>query len=292
MLRGRLYGILMLVMALWIAALSFAISKIDTATVENGPVVALTMIGVFVVGMIVSLFAVAKLMLGNWDKKYAVSAERQRYMAFGIVLLKINGESCRMFKLRNISKGKAKGMLQDWWGIKDRNEAIHISRYLSVAEGHTPFADDVYNNLIKKGQLGSPTQTDLHSLKDENAHQVDRINAAIRAYIPAKKMLIKLGYTEAELSKIDSLAAWDYGRTAYIARYSANVGYMQEEEAWQYIQAAAENAAKVYSSWREYLAAYILGRAIGYGDNSTDLYWHLNGLLSKPQSSFQELSFK
>ena len=121
----------------------------------------------------------------------------------------------------------------------------------------------------------------------------ERINRGLEAYAGAKRLLINhFDYTEEELLNLPSLDAWDYGRAAIIARYSAESGYLEEDETWQYLKQAADSASKIYSSWREYTAAHILGRSLAFGNNSDDFRDALEFLLNHPESSFQTIDFK
>ncbi len=291
MFKRRMLAAIILIFGFWIALMFWLLPYINFEAMsdEIKIVIIVGIIGIVPTALIlVSAFMIMR----GLEKKYAVSPDKQKFIAFGAVLLRMNGESHKMFKLRSISRGKAKMMLRDWWGIKDSVEAMKVAHYLSNGSGHTPFADDIYVNLLKKGQVSPSQPFDLRYIKQEHAQQTDRIERALRAFEQARKMLLKLGYTEAELAAVNTTAAWDFGRTAYIARYSANVGYLTEDEAWIYIKAAADNAAKIYNSWREYLAAYIIGRATGYGDNSSDLTEHLKFFIGNSKSPFNEIPFK
>jgi len=120
----------------------------------------------------------------------------------------------------------------------------------------------------------------------------ERVNRGLEAYQGAKTLLIEtFGFTEEELLNLPSLAAWDYGRTAIIARYGVAAGFLEEEEAWAYLKMAADGAAAVYDSWREFTAAHILGRAIAFGNSSEDMADTLDFLLHHPESSFQTINF-
>jgi len=122
---------------------------------------------------------------------------------------------------------------------------------------------------------------------------VDRINRGLGAYLGARNLLIfQFGFTEEELLAIPSLAAWDYGRVAILARYGAEVGFLEEEEAWEFLRIAAERASATYSSWREFTAAHILGRALAFGNDSWDFHDALDFLLNHPTSSFQTIDFQ
>lgn len=122
----------------------------------------------------------------------------------------------------------------------------------------------------------------------------DRINRGLEAYLGARDMLINvdfLGFTEEELLSLPTLAAWDYGRVAIIARYGVAAGFLEEDEAWEHLKIAADSAAEIYTSWREYTAAHILGRALAFGNPSEDFLPMLFFLLHHPESSFQTIDF-
>ena len=238
----------------------------------------------------------------HFEASYPVSPEQQRWLTFGAVLFARNGESCRTFRMLADKQTVVK-MLDEWWGINSRNEALRVVGYLSLAEGHTLFADNIYENFILKERLDLLSQeniidylmslevADIDSLGLSGADP-DRIIAGLAAYKTAQKVLRDLGYKERELASITTTAAWDYGRTGVIARDSAKAGYLDEDEAWEFMKVAAGNAATVYSDWREYVAGYVCGRALGYGSGSTDIYAVLQYLLESKNSPFNEVSFK
>jgi len=97
-----------------------------------------------------------------------------------------------------------------------------------------------------------------------------KIKERINPYVYANNEIILNGWGRPP--QLPSLAAWDYGRVAYIVRTSVKAGYMSEESAWSFLQKAAEAASSIYSSWHDYLIAYILGRALGYKNDSRDLF--------------------
>jgi len=267
---------------------------------------------------------------------HAVSAEKERYLAFGAYVMTNNFESIRIFKL-GVSAGSAERLLRDFWSVEDRESALVQLERLTTATGQTPVADAIYNTLIKNDQLRELDGVEMyfadHDISGlegvynatvsrvermeseferfmqeiqieeeyrEEAYELfiyvllaERVNSGIEAYKGAKDLLINnFGYTQEELLNLPTLAAWDYGRVAIIARYGAQAGYIEEDEAWEYLKLAADNASGIYSSWREYTAAHILGRALAFGNPSTDFSDTLDFLLNHPESSFQTIDFK
>ena len=120
----------------------------------------------------------------------------------------------------------------------------------------------------------------------------DRIFLGFMAFEEAREMLIQaFGFTSEELLDITTLAAWDYGRVAIVARYAVAMGYVEAEEVWPYLQRAAISASETYGSWREFTAAHILGRALAVGNESLDLICTLDFLLNHSESPFMRLNF-
>ncbi|MDR2547199.1 MAG: DUF1266 domain-containing protein [Lachnospiraceae bacterium] len=120
----------------------------------------------------------------------------------------------------------------------------------------------------------------------------ERINRFLDAYIEVSEFLTAyFMYTEAEILGLQTLAAVDYGRVAAAARYSVVAGYLEEEEAWEYIEEAARHIAETYKDWREYTVAYVVGRALSYGETSHEIFDALGYLLFHPDSPFQEFDF-
>ena len=201
------------------------------------------------------------------EAEFPVSAEQQRLLTFGVVLATYNLESCRTLRSR-FDNDNAIEMLAPAWGITSRKDALETAGQLAAADVHTPKADEWYYP-ITKGYLDDAPE-----------------------YFMCRRFLKKLGYKESELSAVKTTAAWDYGRTGHIVRYSVTLGYLKEDEAWGFMRTAAENASKAYENWREYLAGYIFGRALGFGSDSADMRVVLNYLLHNPKSPIMDVPFK
>jgi len=261
----------------------------------------------FVVTIGVALFVTGKIVgkmnekgLEAQEKPYLLSDEKKRHLFFGAILFFQNNNSINVFFIpTHVFKDDSQRDLANWWGIIGYDEAVFQLERLANANSHTPFSDVMWNKVIKAGFTEPLTIETLRGMvglqeaykasqrrlfgSDKNSFEtlltneqqavehdlLNRVNDGIEKYKEVKQMLIKeVGYSEDELLKINTLSAWDFGRTAWIARESTSAGYIQEEEAWSFIKTAADNATKAYSSWREYFAAYVIGRAVAYGDVS------------------------
>lgn len=75
-----------------------------------------------------------------------------------------------------------------------------------------------------------------------------------------------LGSNPSELERLD-VTAWDMGRMVNVARYSYDLGYISESQAWEYILSAQRESSSIYADWAAFGRAYIVGRALWGGIN-------------------------
>jgi hypothetical protein len=198
----------------------------------------------------------------NFEVDFPASGEQKRLLTFGAILSTQTMESCRTFRLQK-EKSSVVSALSSWWGIRDREEALSVLQNLSTGQGHTPRADETYKT---------------EGMENHKA---------------TAALLMRLGYSESELSRVSTTIAWDLGRTGAVARWSVKAGYIEEDEAWLFLKTAADNAVQSYHDWREYLSAYTIGRALGYGNDSAQdgMYSVLDYLLHHKNSPFKEVIF-
>jgi len=228
----------------------------------------------------------------EFEKENAVTPQKERWLAFGAMLMHHNFEPLRTFKLISLDGQRLASFAQafaDWWGIYDGQGALETLDYLSRADGHTPYAREFYHKFIvpKKGDKSFSSRyldvlpdqlqntTGLEASMERSGGNLlalaDRINRGGKAYDQIWYDLQRIGkgynFTKEEVFNIDRFEAWDFGRVVYIARNSTALGYVKEDEAWSYIEKAANAASGLYKDWREYLAAYALGRALAFGSD-------------------------
>lgn len=85
--------------------------------------------------------------------------------------------------------------------------------------------------------------------------------------------------------KTMSVKAWDLGRLVLVTRCCCDVGYITEEQAWQYIMAAYECARELYHNWNEFAQGYVVGRAMWNGNDGS-----LYGIISIAQGLLNDYS--
>lgn len=62
-----------------------------------------------------------------------------------------------------------------------------------------------------------------------------------------------------------TLFAWDLERVGYLVRLFVKIGYISEEEAWDWMQKAAAETKNTFNSWEEYIVSLLIGRGFAMG---------------------------
>lgn len=187
-----------------------------------------------------------------------------RSLAFGAVHSTRN--SMNFNSLLKATKDEIKlyeSELESNWGIFDRDSALETLDWL-VDEGHHISMDENYYgydeilDLLKGGKSG------LIKAEAELDNELQAYNDVVHI------LKSNYGYTEEEINSITTVAAWDYDRLVTLARWCYGCDYVTADEAWGYIDFAAQQGTKSYDGWRSYFAGVLIGRAIWSEEDGFD----------------------
>jgi hypothetical protein len=177
--------------------------------------------------------------------------------------------------------------LEDAWEITDHNSAVETLDWLKT-EGHRISEDsdyfgfdEIYKMIVNSDESSDLSEADLESSKISYQSVYDVLKD-------------DYGYTEEELKSVTTLSAWDYDRLITVARWCYGCDYITEEEAWDYINYAAEQGSKDYDSWKTYFAGVMFGRALWSEDSSfsSDNKSIADELLKNKDSIYNTVNFK
>lgn len=268
----------------------------------------------------------------EFEAQNYVTAERQRHLAFGSILMYMFGESSRVFNVSNrIPLNDLLNLLHDY-KIDHSEDAHQMIKRLSHSSYFTSVAKEIYTYFIEPGKLMPVSLGDLPdsieglqssweiSLQEtiptmeqyaQSNPGADQEDVTFIWHVYAQKFMVQIinrclnAYKEnmrffdnhnvfnaQDLDNIKDFSAYDLGRVAYICKINVHLGYLEEEEAWEHIELAAKTASERYDSWRQYFSAYIMGRALSVGKSSTDLEHAIKFLLEHPESPIRPFSFK
>ena len=120
-----------------------------------------------------------------------------------------------------------------------------------------------------------------------------RLNNGVAGYEEAIRSLVVYGFSVDELTKIDNFSAWDLGRCGRVAALAVTASYLDKNTAWQYVLTAGKNAYSGYTSWRQFLAAYFIGRSVmNNSDNFEDFRETIQYLVRDSKSPYQKFPLK
>ena len=181
-------------------------------------------------------------------------------------------------------------VLGEWWGIDDRDSAIEELNYLrdkafsyyfpTVYKAFQAGSDAERKEIILSAMT---TQEDAEKAYEQTHNLLDSIK---------KLKELKLIEKKEDIEKY-GVAGWDAGRLNFIARLCYDAKYIEEEEAWEYIDSAYLTAQRAFKSWDELAKSYVIGRFIWRGKDADDGMQQLaDDLVNKPNSPWKQVAWK
>ena len=194
-------------------------------------------------------------------------------LAYGAVLFTRNGLSydylLGYLPTGRISVKDAKEMLAVDWDIHNKQNVLQTVTDL--------LADNFINGLdqLLKDIRSGEANIDDQAVYDDIVHN----------------LIAHYQYTDVELGKIQTLKAWNYDRLVNLLRYAYVAEYISEQEMWTAIDQAIVGAKRHYHNWRQYFAAVLLGRSLGWGGDFESNRIVAMKLLNNPNSIYKQYTF-
>lgn len=212
--------------------------------------------------------------------------EQLRALAFGAVLTTRNPMDYNTLEGGpDIFVQSTKQGLVDSWDVTDRESAIETLDWLRD-EGHHYTPDPEYYSFDEVYQI-------IMGQVESDPEELAFFSAEVAACEAVTKALMEdFDYTEEELAAITTVSAWDYDRLVTITRWCYGNEYITEDEAWAYINTAAEKGSADYDDWRGYFAGVLYGRAIWSEDAKFSDQALAKELLQDSDSIYQKVSFR
>ena len=180
-------------------------------------------------------------------------------------------------------------LLGEWWGIEDRNSALETLDYLRD-KGYS-----FYFPTVLKAFSAASDEERKEIILAEMTTQED----AEKAYTQTHNLLaaidpLKENKTIEKTEDVEryGVTGWDTGRLIFIARLCCDAKYIEEEEAWSYIDVGYAQAQSAFKSWDELAKSYVIGRFVWGGKDANDGMQILaNDLLEKPKSPWKQVAW-
>jgi len=180
-------------------------------------------------------------------------------------------------------------ILSEWWDINDRDSAIDTLDYLRD-KGYTYYFPTVYKAFSAASDEERENIIINEMTTQEDAEKAYGQVHNLSESIDLLKKLKTIERTE-DVEKY-GVVGWDAGRLIFIARLCYDAKYIDEQEAWDYIDTAYVQAQKTFKSWDELAKSYVIGRFIWQGKEADDgLQTFADSLVNKPKSPWKQVKW-
>ena len=206
----------------------------------------------------------------------------------GISLGLIGGEQMGYYR-DSLATGaepeEIKEELESYYDITDSSSATEALGWLADY-GHRE-----YFEAIKDLFDGTEDEVDFSLLSEEEADTAKMFIDNLKSALPT---LADEGFVkeETDLQNAD-ITAWDMARLVNAARLCFDMGYISENESWDYINFAKTQCENIYSDWAGFAAGYVIGRAMaeGAGEALPGTVYMAAELLADKNSPWNKLDF-
>ena len=210
-----------------------------------------TIIGVTAITLLAVVFLMRKPSMETKQSlaEHAQPEELEQLLSFGALMLLRSKEPTRILPLNEDRESLRAGLIE-FWDIADGKTARDTIQSLIVDGRRRRFEVD-FSRLHSGESLG-----DLRSLDGEDYLRWEK----------AKALWEGEGLALAP-DAATTMSAYDYERIAWLARCCLHLDYIDTQEAWRCIAWVAERSREEFSSWQDYAASYVLGRAATFDAN-------------------------
>ncbi|WP_161554710.1 DUF1266 domain-containing protein [Ereboglobus luteus] len=169
-----------------------------------------------------------------------------------------------------LPKKEVRRVVGEWWGIAGVDDAASTLDYLRDKgfRHYFPVVMRAYREpAAEQKRIVAAAFPDCEEDREKTLAQISHLNETLDE-------LVEDGVIDSTASaSIEryGVAGWDCGRLVYLARLCREMRYINDEQTWNYIEAAHQIAGQTFGSWKEYAKSYVIGRALWGGadcDNS------------------------
>lgn len=224
------------------------------------------------------------------DENSSLSKEQQRKMLLGAVYAVIDKGYLNTIKT-GLEKEEREDRLEKDWNICTHDSAVDALNGLKIA-----CTKDYSPNIGEAFKLKEQKAIEKY-LRDTFVNPNDAKACAKQIERAFKHIgnLVKEGIVrdEAEFSRIGGVA-FEATRLVAIARMCAESKYISEQEMWEYVDFADEQAHKSLTSWEDYGKSYVIGDCL-WGADSYGLSQSskiIRKLINDPKSPWKLFPFE
>ena len=224
------------------------------------------------------------------DENSSLSKEQQRKMLLGAVYAVIDKGYLNTIKT-GLEKEEREDRLEKDWNICTHDSAVDALNGLKVAcmKDYSPNIGEAFK-LKEQKAIEKYLRDTFVNPNDAKAcaKQIERAFKHIGNLV--KERIVR---DEVEFSRIGGVA-FEATRLVAIARMCAESKYISEQEMWEYVDFADEQAHKSLTSWEDYGKSYVIGDCL-WGADSYGLSQSskiIRKLINDPKSPWKLFPFE
>lgn len=224
------------------------------------------------------------------DENSSLSKEQQRKMLLGAVYAVIDKGYLNTIKT-GLEKEEREDRLEKDWNICMHDSAVDALNGLKIActKDYSPNIGEAFK-LKEQKAIEKYLRETFVNPNDAKAcaKQIERAFKHIGNLV--KEGIVR---DEVEFSRIGGVA-FEATRLVAIARMCAESKYISEQEMWEYVDFADEQAHKSLTSWEDYGKSYVIGDCL-WGADSYDLGQSskiIRKLINDPKSPWKLFPFE
>lgn len=224
------------------------------------------------------------------DENSSLSKEQQRKMLLGAVYAVIDKGYLNTIKT-GLEKEEREDELEKDWNICTHDSAVDALNGLKIActKDYSPNIGEAFK-LKEQKAIEKYLRETFVNPNDAKAcaKQIERAFKHIGNLV--KEGIVR---DEAEFSRIGGVA-FEATRLVAIARMCAESKYISEQEMWEYVDFADEQAHKSLTSWEDYGKSYVIGDCL-WGADSYGLSQSskiIRKLINDPKSPWKLFPFE
>ena len=224
------------------------------------------------------------------DESSSLSKEQQRKMLLGAVYAVIDKGYLNTIKT-GLEKEEREDRLEKDWNICTHDSAVDALNGLKIActKDYSPNIGEAFKLKEQKAIEKYLRETFVNPNDAKTcAKQIERAFKHIGNLV--KEGIVR---DEVEFSRIGGVA-FEATRLVAIARMCAESKYISEQEMWEYVDFADEQAHKSLTSWEDYGKSYVIGDCL-WGADSYDLGQSskiIRKLINDPKSPWKLFPFE
>lgn len=224
------------------------------------------------------------------DENSSLGKEQQRKMLLGAVYAVIDKGYLNTIKT-GLEKEEREDRLEKDWNICTHDSAVDALNGLKIActKDYSPNIGEAFK-LKEQKAIEKYLRETFVNPNDAKAcaKQIERAFKHIGNLV--KEGIVR---DEVEFSRIGGVA-FEATRLVAIARMCAESKYISEQEMWEYVDFADEQAHKSLTSWEDYGKSYVIGDCL-WGADSYDLGQSskiIRKLINDPKSPWKLFPFE